>query len=87
MKNVFFFKNLDRLNIALKELNILDFEGKKIPIKMHMGEKNNKYFSKPELVEKIIKDLRKFNINPFLFDTTVAYTGMRHTTLSSKYNL
>ena len=51
---------------------------KNIPVKLHMGEIKNKYYSKPDLVKLIIDELKNQNIDPYLLDTTVAYAGLRH---------
>lgn len=77
LKKVVFFTDLNNLNDALNNFNIESFSKKKIPIKLHMGEKNNKYFLKPDFVKLIVDELKKVNADPFLFDTTVAYSGMR----------
>jgi len=77
LKKVVFFTDLNKLNDALNNFNIESFSGEKIPIKLHMGEKNNKYFLKPDLAKLIVDELKKVNAIPFLFDTTVAYSGMR----------
>lgn len=77
LSKVVFFTDLNKLNKALKKFRIDTFSGKKIPIKLHMGEKNNKYFSKPDFVKLIVDELKNVNADPFLFDTTVAYSGMR----------
>ena len=78
MKKVVFIKELSRLHDALENFDIDSFLDKKAPIKMHMGEIKNKYFIKPELVKVIVECLKSFGVNPFLFDTTVAYPGLRH---------
>ena len=77
LRKVVFFTDLNKLNDVLNIYNIESFSGKKIPIKLHLGEKNNKYFLKPDLAKLIVDELKKVNADPFLFDTTVAYSGMR----------
>jgi len=79
MKKVVFFTDLDKLADALQNFDIKSFSGKRVPLKLHMGELKNKYFPKPDFVKQVVNDLKKFDINPFLFDTTVAYSGLRHT--------
>ena len=79
MKKVVFFKEIDKFRESLDYFDISDFENKKYPVKLHMGERNNKYFLKPDFVKKIIDVLLNLPSNPYLFDTTVAYSGLRHT--------
>lgn len=79
MKKVVFFTDEKKIKDALEIFNIRSFSGEKVPFKLHMGEKGNKYFSRPDFVKKVIKSLQSYDIKPFLFDTTVAYQGERHT--------
>lgn len=78
MKKVVFFTDLKKIGDALENFNIQSFADKKVPVKLHMGEAKNKYFSKPDFVKHVISELKKVNADPFLFDTTVAYSGLRH---------
>jgi len=78
MKKVIFFTDESKIKDALENFNIQSFSGKKVPFKLHMGEKGNKYFPRPAFVKKVVNTLQSYNINPFLFDTTVAYSGARH---------
>jgi uncharacterized Fe-S center protein len=78
MKKVVFFKDEKNLSDALNNFNIEDFSGENVPIKLHMGERKNKYFPRPEFIKKVVKELINKNIKPYLFDTTVAYSGLRH---------
>jgi len=75
---VIFFKDFKKFNEALTHFNIEKFQDKKIPLKLHMGELKNKYYPKSEFVKKVIDVLKENKINPYLFDTTVAYPGLRH---------
>ncbi len=79
MKKVVFFTDGNKIGEALDNFNLKGFENKKIPFKLHMGEKGNIYFPKTQTVKKVIKALQERKIEPFLFDTTVAYNAMRHT--------
>ena len=72
------FTQLEKLKETLEYFNIQDFKDKKTLIKLHMGEIKNKYFPKPEFVKQVIDVLKIYNVDPFLFDTTVAYPGLRH---------
>jgi len=78
LKKVVFFTDLDNLHDALENFNIKIFADKKVPVKLHMGEMKNKYFPKPDFVKHIVDELKKAKAYPYLFDTTVAYTGLRH---------
>ena len=79
MKEVIFFKQEYKLSDALSYFNIKEFSGKEIPIKLHMGEKKNKYFPRADFIKHVVNVLIKMKIKPYLFDTTVAYNGLRHT--------
>ena len=79
MKKVVFFTDLEKLHDALCNFDILSFSEKTVPIKLHMGEIKNKYYPKPDLVKQVVDVLKNLNVNSYLFDTTVAYPGLRHT--------
>jgi uncharacterized Fe-S center protein len=79
MTKVVFFTDVQKLHKVLELFSIQSFKGKKVPLKLHMGEKKNPYFVKPELVKCVVDELKKADVDPFLFDTTVAYQGARHT--------
>ncbi|UCD13951.1 MAG: DUF362 domain-containing protein [Thermoplasmatales archaeon] len=81
MKKVVFFTDLKDLHAALENFNIHGFAGKQVPVKLHMGEMKNKYYSQPDFVKLVIDELKKENMEPYLFDTTVAYPGLRHSKL------
>ena len=78
MKNVYFFKNLNTFSKTLKHYNLEPFTNQELPVKLHFGEIKNKYYPKPTFVKHITSELHKQNIQPFLYDTTVAYPGLRH---------
>lgn len=78
MKKVAFFTDLNKLHEALISFNIQSFAGKKVPVKLHMGEDKNKYYPKPDFVKHVVDELKNVSADPYLFDTTVAYTGLRH---------
>ena len=77
MSKVIFFTDLEKFHDALTHFDIKSFDGKKVPVKLHMGELENKYFPKPEFVKHVIDELKIAHVEPYLFDTTVAYTGLR----------
>ena len=78
MKKVIFFTDFKKLHEALEHFDIQDFAGKKVPVKLHMGELKNKYFPRPDFVKQVVDELKKISEDPYLFDTTVSYTGLRH---------
>ncbi len=77
MKKVVFFTDLKKLYDALENFQIKSFAGKKVPVKLHMGEEKNKFFPRPEFVKTVVDELKKINIDPYLHDTTVVYSGPR----------
>jgi uncharacterized Fe-S center protein len=79
MTKVVFLTDIKELHTALSLFSLQSYAGKKVPVKLHMGEKGNPYFVKPELVKHVVDALKKVDANPFLFDTTVSYPGARHT--------
>ena len=79
MSKVVFFTDENKIGEAFEYFNLKGFANKKIPFKLHMGEKGNKYFPRVETVQKVVRILKEKNIEPFLFDTTVAYHAKRHT--------
>jgi uncharacterized Fe-S center protein len=79
MTKVVFFKDIKKVHEALAFFPLQGFAGKKVPVKLHMGEKGNPYFVKPELVKCVVDELKKADAKPYLFDTTVAYHGSRQT--------
>ena len=78
LKKVIFFTDIKKLDKALDNFNIKDFKDKKVPVKLHMGEIKNKYFPKPDFIKSVIDELKNKKTKPYLFDTTVAYPGLRH---------
>jgi uncharacterized protein len=54
-------------------------KGDKIAIKMHMGEKGNLHYLRPEDVKPLIDVLKELGTEPFIFDSIVLYPGGRDT--------
>lgn len=79
MKKVVFFTDENKIGEALDNFDLKGFASKKIPFKLHMGEKGNKYFPRVDTVKKVVRTLQERKIKPFLFDTTVAYNAIRNT--------
>jgi uncharacterized Fe-S center protein len=53
--------------------------GYTVGIKLHWGEKGNRSFLPPTYAEEIVKWFQKQGTKPFIFDTTVLYSGGRRT--------
>jgi len=79
MAEVYFFTEAQRLLTALILLGIENFRRAKVPIKLHMGEPGNRYYISPSVVRLVVDRLKDMGAEPFLFDTTVAYSGPRST--------
>jgi uncharacterized Fe-S center protein len=79
MTNIVFFKEFNHFSDALSYFDLTPFTQKEIPLKLHMGELKNKYYPKAEFVSQVVAVLKQKQIAPYLFDSTVAYPGLRHT--------
>ena len=79
MKKVIFFTDTSKLHDSISYFNLNNFKDKEVPIKLHMGEMKNKYYSKPDFVRLIVNELKQVGSNPYLYDTTVAYNALRGT--------
>jgi uncharacterized Fe-S center protein len=79
MKKVIYFTDLNKIGEAFEYFEIKSFSNKEVPIKLHMGEKNNKFYPKPDFVKLIVDELIRVHAQPYLFDTTVAYNASRQT--------
>jgi uncharacterized Fe-S center protein len=78
MKKVVFFTDIAKLGESLDHFPIEGFSGKKIPFKLNMGEIANRYYPKADFIKLVIEELKKRNVEPFLYDTTVAYFSPRY---------
>jgi hypothetical protein len=82
MQNTIFIKKEEMnkiYNILKNELMDIFKPNEKIAVKLHMGEKGNKNFLKPDNIRTIIDILNKLKVKSFLFDSPVAYNGSRDT--------
>ena len=79
VSKVFFSESKDE-NKFLKNLKskLRNYFTGNVAIKLHMGEEGNKYFLKPDIVKKIVKILKDYNLKPFLFDSPVVYNSPRN---------
>jgi uncharacterized Fe-S center protein len=71
--------SVESLRGLLKEFPVPFKAGKKVGIKLHWGETGNKNFLHPDYAREIIRWLQASEISPFVFDTTVLYSGGRRT--------
>jgi uncharacterized Fe-S center protein len=67
------------LRMLLKELKTPFTPGQKVGIKLHWGEKGNHTFLSADLAKEIVRWLKDMGVSPFVFDTTVLYSGSRRT--------
>jgi uncharacterized Fe-S center protein len=78
LSKVYYFKDPRRVEDALNNFGLEKYSGEEALLKLHMGEKNNKYFTKPEFVRLIVNSLLNVSSKPFLYDTTVFYNSKRN---------
>ncbi len=57
--------------------------GDTVGVKIHWGERGNEGFLPPLYTREIVRWLLEFGIKPFVFDTTVLYSGGRRTAVDS----
>ena len=78
MSDLKLIKELDKLEQTFKE-QVKDVFSKedKVAVKLHMGETNNPYYLKPDIIKKLINVLNELGTKPFLFDSPVIYKGGR----------
>src|SRR4030042_6221715 len=57
--------------------------GETVGIKIHWGERGNAGFLPPRYTRKIVRWLHESGVEPFVFDTTVLYSGGRRTAADS----
>jgi uncharacterized protein len=62
-----------KLISALKEFGSDELGGKRVLIKLHMGELGNKWFVEPKIVKIVTDYLKSIGAKPVLFDTVVMY--------------
>jgi hypothetical protein len=64
---------------VFRELAADDFAGKDVLVKLHMGERGNLWYVKPDKVRIVTDELRKAGSRPVLYDTAIVYGGQRNT--------
>ncbi len=77
MTQVIHFKQPAELTQALSHFDLSLFSGKSVLVKLHMGEKNNRFYPRPDFVKLVIDQLKSIDAAPFLYDTTVLYNSPR----------
>lgn len=73
----------DTLRLLLDGMTKPFTSGDTVGIKTHWGEKGNQSFLHPGYTRTIVRWLQESGINPFVFDTTVLYSGGRRTAADS----
>jgi len=77
MAAVYYSPSADKVSSAMRLLHVELFRGARIPVKLNMGEKGNRYYVSPAIVKLVVDMLKMVGAEPFLFDTTVAYPSAR----------
>lgn len=75
--------NPEALSDLLKGLNHPFSAGSSVGIKIHWGERQNCSFLPPVYTREIVHWLAEEGVQPFVFDTTVLYSGGRRDALES----
>ena len=57
--------------------------GSEVGIKIHWGEQKNRHYLHPRYTREIVRWLADAGVRPFVFDTTVLYSGGRRTAADS----
>jgi len=68
---------VETLRRLLNQLRFPFASGDAVGIKLHWGERGNQSFLPPDYAKEIVGALKKTGAKPFLFDTTVLYSGGR----------
>lgn len=76
---LFFQEDFSQFEVLGSELPKVFSKNDSVAVKLHMGERGNRYYLKPELVKKIVKIMKDCGLNPSLFDSPVMYGGARST--------
>ncbi|MGC9323766.1 MAG: DUF362 domain-containing protein [Desulfomonilia bacterium] len=70
---------LEGLRGLLAELEFPFSHGDSVGIKLHWGERGNRSYLEPVYAQTIVTWLKNRGVKPFIFDTTVLYSGGRRT--------
>jgi len=74
---------VESLQKVLEQFQFPFAAGDRIGIKLHWGERGNEGFLPPDYAREIARWLIAKGLKPFIFDTTVLYSGGRHTAAES----
>ncbi len=74
---------VESLRKILEQFQMPFSSGDRVGIKLHWGERGNKGFLPPDYAKEIAGWLIAAGIKPFIFDTTVLYSGGRRTASDS----
>lgn len=72
-------KHVDNLRALLSKIDVPFKKGNSVGVKIHWGERGNHSYLSPTYTATIVSWLRTLGISPFVFDTTVLYSGGRRT--------
>jgi uncharacterized Fe-S center protein len=64
---------------VFRKIAAADFGGKDVLVKLHMGERGNRWYVKPETVRIVTDELRGVGSRPIIYDTAIVYGGQRNT--------
>jgi len=70
---------ISSLHALLESIDPPFMQGNSIGIKLHWGEKGNKSYLDPAYIHEVVRWLTTKGCKPFIFDTTVLYSGGRRT--------
>jgi uncharacterized Fe-S center protein len=75
--------SMETLRRLLEGLHKPFHSGSSVGIKLHWGERGNHTFLHPRYAREMVTWLREAGMQPFVFDTTVLYSGGRRTAADS----
>jgi len=72
-------ESMKALRTLLDQMEAPFRSGDRIGIKLHWGERGNRSFLPPDCAREIVRWLKGKKTHPYIFDTTVLYSGGRRT--------
>ena len=81
MSKVIYIKThiLDTLGNQVSQLTKSWEQGSHIAVKTHLGEYGNLYHVRPQIIGRVVEELKNNKLKPFVYDTIVKYPGSRDT--------
>jgi len=70
-----FFEKIE----PIMKRRLKDIKGKKVAVKVHMGEYGNIYHIRPAVLGRVVEIIKDMGGKPFVFDTLAKYRGSRDT--------